>query len=191
MPTVNDVADFLLRHAGERSTGLDPLKLQKLCYYAQGLCLARYGEPLFTARMEAWDHGPVVPSLYHRFKHHRSSPIPAPPAGGASVLDARHQILLIEVHERFGDVNSAVLSRRTHGEAPWQTARCTRERHAEITVGALSEYFKSAFPMPEPPSAPSEQTVARASRLLAERADVAEAVARGRADADKGRLLRW
>ncbi len=188
-----DVADFLLGHADRQSSSLDPLKLQKLCYYAQGLHLARYGEPLFMDRMEAWDRGPVIPSLHQRFLHHENSPIPPPSADKRPALSARHEVLLIEVYERFGDIDGLTLSRWTHDEAPWKAARSSGEPHAEMTMDSLSDHFKSAHstPQPLPPPPPSEREVAKASRLLGERADMAGAIARGRADADKGRLQRW
>jgi uncharacterized phage-associated protein len=50
---------------------LSPMKLQKLCYYAQGLYMATHnGALLFEEDFEAWTFGPVVRSLYHEFKHY-------------------------------------------------------------------------------------------------------------------------
>ncbi|WP_366513810.1 type II toxin-antitoxin system antitoxin SocA domain-containing protein [Planktotalea sp.] len=51
------------------------MKLQKLVYIAYGWHLALSGKKLFTEEIEAWKHGPVVPSLYHEFKHLRENPI--------------------------------------------------------------------------------------------------------------------
>lgn len=39
-----------------------PMKLQKLCYYAQGYALAE-GFELFPEDLQAWQHGPVIPEL--------------------------------------------------------------------------------------------------------------------------------
>lgn len=47
--------------------GITHLKLQKLLYYAQGICLALKGEPLFKENIEAWQHGPVVKEVYGAF----------------------------------------------------------------------------------------------------------------------------
>ena len=44
------------------------LKLQKLLYYAQGCVLAITGNILFNDDIEAWEHGPVVPTIYHLYK---------------------------------------------------------------------------------------------------------------------------
>lgn len=63
--------EFLRNHLGE----IDPMKLQKLVYYAHAWHLALYGTPLIRDDIEAWPHGPVVPSLYAEFKDFRSNPI--------------------------------------------------------------------------------------------------------------------
>ncbi|MFC0184306.1 Panacea domain-containing protein [Pseudarcicella hirudinis] len=54
---------------------VSPMKLQKIVYFAQGVHLARYQKPLIDEAVEAWTYGPVIPSLYHTFKHLGNSPI--------------------------------------------------------------------------------------------------------------------
>ena len=46
------------------------LKLQKLLYFAYGINLVLYNEPLFTSEIHAYRLGPVVPDVYHEFKNH-------------------------------------------------------------------------------------------------------------------------
>ena len=46
---------------------LTPMQLQKLLFFAQGYYLGCYGKPLFSDDIKAWDHGPVVPSVYNRY----------------------------------------------------------------------------------------------------------------------------
>lgn len=43
-------------------------KAQKLLYYAQGLYLAKYGEPLFQEDFLAWENGPVLKSLHSQIQ---------------------------------------------------------------------------------------------------------------------------
>jgi uncharacterized phage-associated protein len=73
--TPQHIANYFLERAEKEGSGLDPLKLLKLVYIAYGWVLALTGKKLFGEPIEAWRHGPVVPSLYHEFKHCRSSPI--------------------------------------------------------------------------------------------------------------------
>lgn len=57
---------------------LTPLKLMKLVYIAHGLCLAVLDKSMLDPRfdwVEAWKLGPVIPSVYHTFKHYINQPI--------------------------------------------------------------------------------------------------------------------
>src|SRR5215510_7158653 len=54
---------------------LTPMKLQKLVYFAHGWSLALTGVPLIKDAVEAWRYGPVIPALYHEFKHNGARPI--------------------------------------------------------------------------------------------------------------------
>lgn len=65
------VANFFLDKAFEEGVGVDNLKLQKLVYIGYGWGLAVLNRKLFSEHIEAWQHGPVIPSLYHEFKHNR------------------------------------------------------------------------------------------------------------------------
>jgi uncharacterized phage-associated protein len=75
--TPQHVANFFLDKAEEDGIPMSPLKLLKLVYIAYGWVLALKNEKLFDEPIEAWQHGPVIPSLYHEFKHYRSMPISA------------------------------------------------------------------------------------------------------------------
>ena len=66
MISCQDVANYFLSLCDEDAGDLiSNLKLQKLVYYAQGFHLAISGEPLFDEKIMAWEHGPVIPQLYH------------------------------------------------------------------------------------------------------------------------------
>lgn len=52
------------------------LELQKIIYIADVVHLGRTGERLTDASFEAWDYGPVDPSLYQTLKGYGSKPIP-------------------------------------------------------------------------------------------------------------------
>ncbi len=57
------------RLASRSGWTLSNLKLQKILYLSHMFYLGRTdGEPLISGLFEAWDYGPVHPSLYHRAK---------------------------------------------------------------------------------------------------------------------------
>lgn len=72
------VANYFIELAKEDKTELRLLGLVKRVYIAHGFSLALYGRPLLDPRfdkVEAWKYGPVIPSVYHSFKHNESNPI--------------------------------------------------------------------------------------------------------------------
>ena len=70
-----DVANFfiyLLSDKEDEENDLTNMKLNKLTYYAQGQFLKTNGKPLFSEGIEAWIHGPVVPSVDCEFKENKN-----------------------------------------------------------------------------------------------------------------------
>lgn len=65
------VANYFLDKGADDGVPIDPLKLQKLVYFAHGWHLAVTGNPLFFQTVLAWPHGPVIRDLYHEFKNYR------------------------------------------------------------------------------------------------------------------------
>ena len=60
--------EFIDLSKEERGHSLSNLKLQKLVYIAHGFYLGFCGEPLSNANAQAWQYGPVFPSLYQNLK---------------------------------------------------------------------------------------------------------------------------
>ena len=73
--TPQHIANYFLDRAEAEGATLSPLKLIKLVYIAYGWVLALTGKRLFEEPIQAWKHGPVVPSVDHEFKHYRSGSI--------------------------------------------------------------------------------------------------------------------
>jgi uncharacterized phage-associated protein len=65
-----------LAAAEEEPEQLSHLRVQKLLYYSQGWSLALRSKSIFPDRIEAWVHGPVVPSVYPHFADYGYNPIP-------------------------------------------------------------------------------------------------------------------
>nr|VFK60484.1 MAG: Uncharacterized phage-associated protein [Candidatus Kentron sp. TUN]VFK69807.1 MAG: Uncharacterized phage-associated protein [Candidatus Kentron sp. TUN] len=73
--TSSHVANFFLDKAEKENIPVTPMKLQKLVYIGYGWVLAVLDRKLFDEPIEAWMHGPVIPSLYHEFKRYGASSI--------------------------------------------------------------------------------------------------------------------
>lgn len=120
-PTI--VAEHLLWHAGEASRLLTPMQILKLVYVAHGWMLGLSSRPLIDEPVEAWRYGPVVRSVYKRYRKYRGNPISDPHVDGRACLDAGQQDLLRQISENYGNYSGIQLSRLTHQPGtPWSIA---------------------------------------------------------------------
>ncbi len=141
MLTCKDVAEYFLSLQDEDAGDLiSNLKLQKLVYYAQGCHLALYDEPLFEDRIEAWLHGPVVPSLYREYKTYGAAPIPNPGDTDCSKFDDEEREFLDEVYHVYGQFSAWKLKNMTHEDGPWRVAS---ENQEAISNRSMKAYFKA------------------------------------------------
>ncbi len=72
------VANYFLTLSQEEGREIRPLALIKLVYIAYGYALAMTGRSIIDERfdeVQAWKLGPVIPSVYHTFKHNRNNPV--------------------------------------------------------------------------------------------------------------------
>lgn len=146
MHTADKISDWFLAWAEEEDAELSNLKLQKLLYYAQGHALAQTGKPLFSDRIEAWAHGPVVPKVYRRFKDCGSNPIdPDTYLPEAFDWDEYRDVedQLIRIWNTYGKYAAWVLRNKTHKEAPWLSTFNADNRSAVISTDKMTNYFAS------------------------------------------------
>jgi len=64
------VANYFIKKGIDTKKSVSPMKLQKLVYFAHGWRLALYNSPLIDEAIQAWQYGPVIPGIYHEFKHY-------------------------------------------------------------------------------------------------------------------------
>lgn len=118
-----------------------PMKLQKLCYYAQGYRLAE-GKSQFPDELEAWQHGPVNYDLFQTYRELQWRPINQEVAQSPLEQDD----LLREVVGAYGRFDGAALSTMTHREDPWRDAREGLDEAAGsnrlIPKESIEKYFK-------------------------------------------------
>lgn len=67
MTTALNVANYVISNYG-RKMYLSNLRLNKLLYYIQVSSLRNNNTPLFDDVIEAWQFGPVIPSVYRTYK---------------------------------------------------------------------------------------------------------------------------
>ncbi len=141
MHTAKEIAKYFLTLSDPKVGELiSNLKLQKLCYYAQGFHLAIHDTRLFPEQIEAWTHGPVIRELYQAYKKHGDGVIPTPESFDISIYDKKTQELLDEVYSVYGQYSGWKLRNMTHEEPPWIEAR---ESGKPISIKSMKDYFKT------------------------------------------------
>lgn len=146
------VANYFIEKGLEEGKPVDPLKLQKLMYFAHGWHLAVRGTPLIDECVEAWPYGPVVPTVYHEFKHYGDSPITSPALDifGEEVLrvtDPSVLEVLDKVWKEYRNFSGLSLSSLSHASgSPWEAARKRAEkdgktRGVDIEDRAIQAHF--------------------------------------------------
>lgn len=153
------IANYFLDLAEGSGQTLNPMKIQKLVYFAHGWHLAAYNRPLIDEQVQAWRYGPVIPSLYHEFKQYGSGPI----TGRATTLecyesgslrlvtpavgDEEVMSLLSTVWEVYKNYSAIQLSNLTHEKgSPWdQTfAQSEGRKSVDIPDDLIRRYFDTA-----------------------------------------------
>lgn len=139
------IADYFLFKAQQQGQELlSNMKLQKLVYYAQGLHLALGGSPLFEENLEAWTYGPVVPSLYRKYKAYGSGCISADPFFNPEIIDERTKEFLDEVYDVFGQFSAIRLMELSHSDKCWQDAGIGNLITNESMIESLKKYLADA-----------------------------------------------
>jgi uncharacterized phage-associated protein len=142
-----DVAKYFLKMVDmEVGESVTHLKLQKLVYYAQAWTLAFLGKPLFAEDFEAWQHGPVIPSLYFHFKDYSYNPIPKSVLPNENVFSDEEKNVLDIVWDVYSKFDAKHLEKISHNEKPWNAARgdCKEDDKCNevISKEVIKEYYR-------------------------------------------------
>lgn len=137
---------FLARNKADYDLGctdelISNLKLQKLLYYAQGCVLALTGKPLFGDDICAWEHGPVVPVVYHHYKANGSSGIVFDEPYDENAIDVKAREILEAVYNEFAQYSAWKLRNMTHSETPWQVTA----KNEVIPLDTIKSYFEENY----------------------------------------------
>lgn len=133
----NQIVNSLLSLAKKLNIDdITPMKLQKLLYFAQGWSLVNFPKPLINEFFEAWEYGPVCPSVYYEFKPYGGVVIPfdkkmlgdgfTKPLSKSDQVEEEVEKFLQSVLSVYGKYTGTQLSAATHYSDelnPWIKAR--------------------------------------------------------------------
>jgi len=149
------IANILLDLADTQDVKLTNLSINKLIYFIHAWYLARTGTPLISAKIEAWDYGPVIREVYSEFKRYEAAEI----KGRASRFDvdklqrtlvtdsvAPDDMLFIQDQfRRYGHLSASKLVGMSHEKGgPWDlvfNAAGKTNPGMEISNELIQAYF--------------------------------------------------
>lgn len=133
-----DVASYILQEKG-RLTGY---QLQKLLYYSQAWCLVTQDRPLFSEKIRAWDHGPVVYEVYCEHARQRSV-VQSDLSGRPDALTSEDMAVVDAVLDSYSGMSGDAIEDLSHHEDPWRDAyNGTSSAHSPIISNeAMSSYY--------------------------------------------------
>ncbi len=163
------IANYFLELATKEKKEVTHLQIQKLVYIAHGWYLALYGcDKLLVDDefAEAWEYGPVFPSIYYEFKKYGAHPIKEPahdlrfdeftekwdrwtPRIRASSENKNTRAFLDHIWKLYKNFTGGQLSSLTHeDDTPWSTARNAARKNqgfiknAHIENEKIERYYK-------------------------------------------------
>lgn len=120
MYQANTIAQYFINKYGDVGN-ITPMKLIKLVYIAHGWYLGFTDKQLISESPEAWKYGPVIPSVYDKYKSYRNQNIYPTTKNVFNLgINAKDQLFLDKIWTTYGKENGLQLSNRTHQPGtPW------------------------------------------------------------------------
>jgi len=140
------VANRFLALAKENDSTLTPMQLLKLVYIAHGWMLGLYGKTLICDDIEAWQYGPVIPTLYEGIRKFKSNPVKGPLNCNNSDLDKKESQVIDQVYEIYGGLTGGQLSSLTHAKGtPWAITTKELGHWGNISNDLIKIHYKDLY----------------------------------------------
>lgn len=146
------IANFFIDKSLKEESELSPLKLLKLVYISHGWYLGLEDSPLIDDKIEAWKYGPVVPKIYHSFKHYGNEQITnldfdIQTFSYLQPNDNRIVAFLKKIWEVYNPFTALQLSAMTHEinspwDIVWNQQNGKAKFSAEIPNDIIKNYYK-------------------------------------------------
>ena len=115
------------------------LKLQKLLYFVQALCLMIFDKKAFPEKIMAWSYGPVIKEVYDRYKHNHNGEINSE-TKVKHISPGLYEIIR-EVVNSYGSIDAGELINFTHEEEPWLKTEINKEINSDL----IKNYFNKVY----------------------------------------------
>ena len=130
-----------------RHTETTPLHIVKLVYLCHGWMLGIRHQPLISETPIVGRNGPVVRSIYDKYKEYGSAPIPTSMGHDRSSDLTKEQNAVVNfVHGVYGDFVDTELSEMTHEDGtPWSETNAAAGIDAPISEDAIEAHYAKLF----------------------------------------------
>ena len=115
------------------------LKLQKLLYFVQAICLMVFGKKAFPEKILAWSYGPVINEVYQKYKQNHEIEINS--EMNVKKLSSGLNQIILEVVNSYGSMEAGRLIDFTHEEDPWLKTKLNEE----IDINLIRNYFNKVY----------------------------------------------
>ena len=136
------VANFILCQKNKTWT---PLQINKLVYFCHGWMLGLYGRSLISEQVEAWEYGPIIPSIYYAFR-----------GNGADIInfhdyftdtftdfDSDETNVIQQVINEYGDLSESKLVEVAYAsDTPWEKYYDETRWNIVIPDKAIKDHFE-------------------------------------------------
>ncbi len=115
----------------------------KLTYISHGWMLGIHGSSLINEPVEAWIYGPVVPSIYHRYKAFGGNLISTVPIDRSDKFTNEQRKLIGDVADAYSEYTAMQLSNITHQPGtPWDIVQRKYGIGTIIPNELIQKYYK-------------------------------------------------
>lgn len=136
-----DVSKYIIKRCNENGYTISNLKLQKILYFVQAEFLVCIGRVCFPENIQAWDFGPVVSEVYHRYKVYGSANIPYVRIGDETKILSGDRELMDGIIDECSQYSASRLVEITHNQDPWRNAYRPYMDNV-ITPQSIKKYFE-------------------------------------------------
>jgi uncharacterized phage-associated protein len=147
------VANFFIEEAAKKNRLLTPLELMKVVYLAHGLHLGITGRPLLNEPPQAFEMGPVFPTLYDTLAIYGSEPIPKEIPGypvPREIVDFLRSVW--QIYEGFSPTELTALTNQpgTPWAKTWEEKGKIYPNGVDIPEDDIRDYYRSLTPNATP-----------------------------------------
>ena len=140
---VYEICDYVLEYVSKKHGTINVFKLNSLLYIMQASYLHYYNKPLFDEDFEAWMSGPILPSVWKKYKKF----------GGCSIISGDFQYnikeevmaFLNDIIEMFGECSESSLSNMLVSQKAYKDAFELRIPNCSIMPVIKNKAIKASF----------------------------------------------